>query len=70
MKWQNLKQNKCPKCNKTFGTAAFSQQLGFIICSCGFKISNKRFSEIVNSQVTSDLEKKWDAEQEGGEDNV
>ena len=55
MKWYNLKVNKCPQCNKTFLSSSFSKRLGYIVCLCGFTISNKRFSEIVNSQVKQDL---------------
>lgn len=46
MKWCNLKQNKCPKCNKTFNN--FSET--FIKCPCGFTISLKKFNEIVSDQ--------------------
>lgn len=46
MRWYNLKQNKCPQCNKTF----FDFQPTFIKCPCGFSISLKRFNEIVNDQ--------------------
>jgi len=62
MKWKNLKENKCPQCDKSFGYKAFSQRLGYIVCDCGFKISNKRFSEIVNSQVNQDIEKELENE--------
>lgn len=68
MEWYKLKSNMCPKCGKAFNYASFKP--GFIICSinhCNFKISTKRFSEIVNSQITQDLERKWETEQEGGE---
>lgn len=72
MKWKNLKQNKCPKCDKAFGLPAFALK-GYIQCSkgCGFIIREKRYSEIVNSQINAALEQKWDDEEEswmkGGE---
>lgn len=47
MKWNNLKENRCPQCNKTFKT--FTPKL--IKCSCNFIISVKRFNEIVNEQL-------------------
>lgn len=62
MKWSNLKLNKCPKCDKEFGFQAFSAKKGFIICACGFGISESRFGEIVHSQVTQQLQDKWDGE--------
>lgn len=51
MNWSKLKNNACPKCEKAFKDVAFSRRLGYIVCDCGFTISNRRFSEIVNSQV-------------------
>lgn len=58
MNWNNLKKNKCPKCSKDFGFRAFSKP-DIIECPsgvCNFSISHKRFSEIVNSQVSQDLD--------------
>lgn len=58
MKWFNLKKNKCPSCNADFGFFAF-QEPGYVVCSkskCDFRISHKRYTEIVNSQVTKDIE--------------
>lgn len=69
MTWKNLKENKCPKCDGDFGYLAFSEP-SYINCpkkGCGFRISHKRYTEIVNSQVNQDLQDKWDAQQEGGE---
>jgi len=67
MKWINLKQNKCPSCDKPFGALAFSKP-NYVNCPyCDFLISHKRYQEIVNSQVTASLERKWEAEQEGDE---
>lgn len=62
MIWQNLKLNKCPNCGKDFGkSAGFSAIM--IECSCGFKIGFKRMEQIISSQITKDLEEKWDQEQ-------
>lgn len=61
MKWSNLKQNLCPQCDKKFSYGSF-QRAGYIECDCGFAIREKRYSEIVNSQITQDLEDKWDSE--------
>ena len=64
MKWSNLKINKCPQCDKPFDAMSFSST-GRISCfNCHYIISQKRFSEIVNSQIMANLERKWDEEQE------
>lgn len=55
MKWNNLKRNKCPQCNKDLITGMESTTGGLIYCGCGFKISPKRMSEIVTSQVNRDI---------------
>ena len=47
MKWYNLKQNKCPQCDKEFSNFEGT----YIKCGCGFIISLKRFNEIVSDQV-------------------
>ena len=64
MNWQNLKVNKCPSCNKKFGYSSFTKTKGYIICDCGFSIREKRYSEIVNSQVTKELPSMQDDEDE------
>jgi len=63
MKWFNLKNNKCPQCNKDF----FDFKPTFIKCPCGFVISNKRFNEIVNDQVTGTIN-RWQEEQNNQEE--
>lgn len=61
MKWKNLKENKCPKCDK--GIAGYHFFPGEIMKHpCGFTIRVKRWSEIVNSQVNEALERKLDEE--------
>jgi hypothetical protein len=64
MKWVNLKQNKCPKCDADLATAYIPDRRMFE-CSCGFKIREIRFSQIVSSQITTALEKSLDKEYEG-----
>lgn len=61
MKWANLKNNKCPKCN-----ASLSFQGKIIVCSkeCGFKIREERMSEIVSSQVSGRIEREHETNQE------
>lgn len=58
MKWHNLKNNKCPKCNKD---CAITQPFNFVPATqmlehkCGFKISMQRYKEIVSGMVSVDL---------------
>lgn len=44
MRWINLKTNKCPKCS-----VELSFENKFIVCSCGFKITENRMTEILNN---------------------
>lgn len=68
MKWSNLKQNKCPKCDKSIYGAGVKDTGQMIIHPCGFYISYKRFSKIVNTQINQDIEDKLDEEfMKGGE---
>lgn len=50
MDWSNLTINKCPKCSKDLAEAKFPDaHLNTFECSCGFRISEKRYKEIVTS---------------------
>lgn len=62
MKWYNLKQNKCPQCNKDF----FDFKPTFIKCPCGFTISLKRFNEIVSEQNNRTVS-RWQEEEHNQE---
>lgn len=57
MNWRALKNNRCPKCNKDLATAEACQTTTGpgIKHSCGFVISNKKFSEIVADRVAKNL---------------
>lgn len=57
MKWINLKNNKCPQCNKDFmmGLVSFHKETGLMIHKCGFKISEQRYKEIVSGMVENSL---------------
>lgn len=60
MKWQNLKNNKCPQCNKDFMVGLnveSNMQPAIFTHKCGFKISEQRYKEIVSDMVTKGLEK-------------
>lgn len=61
MKWSNLKKNKCPKCDKDFTWGSFENP-SIIICGCGFAIREKRFSEIVSSQINQNIEDRLNEE--------
>lgn len=57
MNWQNLRKNKCPKCNKDFAKSLETYG-GVYFHGCGFKISEEKFKEIVSSQNTKAVEKQ------------
>lgn len=59
MKWSNLKKNRCPKCDTDFSPSDFLQP-GMITCDCGFKISTKRYSEIIEDMVNSKIEREYE----------
>jgi len=61
MKWNNLKQNKCPKCSKDL---ARHDDLHVYCGNCDFLISNKRFKEIITSQVERTIENHYRPEDE------
>jgi hypothetical protein len=55
MNWNNLNKNKCPKCAKDLsGTLNVNTEM--FECSCGFKISSKRFQEIVTNKNKQKVE--------------
>lgn len=70
MKWSNLKINKCPQCDKDFmlglttipNPDPIKGQL--LLHKCGFKISERRYTQIVSSQITAGLEKELEGEYE------
>lgn len=61
MNWSNLRENRCPKCGKNL---TFDLNIGFglVFCknlACSFKITPKKFNEIVNSPVRYKSEKHY-----------
>lgn len=62
MKWENLRKNKCPQCNKDFmkgllvsesqslvkskGVDCYNHNTSIFIHKCGFKISQNKFKEL------------------------
>jgi hypothetical protein len=67
MKWSNLKKNACPKCDKDWAydiVEAIISGVSYLKHGCGFMIRQARYSQIVNSQVTTDLERKLQQEQD------
>lgn len=74
MKWSNLKINKCPQCGEDWAFSLkavedINKQLNefnakdvMLSHGCGFKIREIRYSQIVNSQITQDLEDKLNKE--------
>lgn len=66
MKWSNLKINKCPQCDKPIASIHFYPR-EIVKHPCGFTIRVKRWSEILNSQITTELEERLNNELKGGE---
>jgi len=68
MKWFNLQSNKCPKCDKDLvgGSRQYFNEQGqkIIEHKCGFKISERKYAQIVSSQINRDLEEKLTQEYE------
>jgi len=55
MNWNNLKYNKCPKCNGDF-TFNLTAVGGMMIHNqCGFRIRESRYQEIVTSMNADDI---------------
>lgn len=52
MKWSNLKNGKCPKCNNFLAKNEF-----LFICSklCNFKISENKYEEIIENLLDKKL---------------
>lgn len=55
MKWRNLKENKCPKCNADLANAHYNEIKEIISCACGFAITKGKMTEIVSDQVRKSL---------------
>lgn len=59
MNWPNLKKNICPQCNKDFikGLSVESNmQPTTLTHSCGFRIREQRYKEIVAGMVEKGLQ--------------
>jgi len=67
MKWNNLKSNKCPQCGKAFSLNNVYTATQLIVCPCGFRISFKRFKEIVNNKVIKQIEEHYRPEDENSD---
>lgn len=52
MKWNNLKNNKCPNCNEVLMEKPVNR---FHYCVCGFTMSEQRFNEVLNSLYKKEL---------------
>ena len=56
--WENLRRNKCPKCSKDLAKSINIKTMIFE-CPCGFKISQKRYKEIVTNTFKPRFEKHY-----------
>lgn len=67
MIWRNLKVNKCPNCDRDFTVGLKTEENSkgkVLVHRCGFAISERKYTMIVANQVDSDLERRWDEENE------
>ena len=56
MKWQNLKDNKCPKCSEKLNITEKPAD-GLITCSaCEFRISHTKYLDIKTDMAIKGLE--------------
>lgn len=56
MKWENLKNNKCPKCNRDIVTGLTVDPVkNMLKHKCGFQISEAKFKELCQGMVESNL---------------
>ena len=49
MNWDNLRDNKCPKCGRRLSPQLVFGMFRCIDGACNFMITPKKFTEIVNS---------------------
>ena len=56
MNWQNLKKNRCPKCNGDFMKTMVGGIPGLIVCSCGFRIRSEKYKAIVADEIVKGLQ--------------
>lgn len=47
MNWNRLMENRCPTC----GHNLLYDPADYFRCSCGFKVSSRRFKQIVANQI-------------------
>lgn len=59
MDWNKLKRNRCPQCGKDLANAKFEKSKNsdslLLICACGFKITDRRMSEIVADKIVTEI---------------
>ena len=56
MQWDRLKKNLCPQCGRSL-IDQYDPSIQMFKCICGFMIGAKRFKDIVNKQITEELNK-------------
>ncbi len=61
LKWRNLKENKCPKCDEDLAPV-YDESTDMFVSKCGFKITQTKFLSITRNMITQELEDKWNKE--------
>lgn len=67
LKWFNLKNNKCPECNKDFTRNLTTYPLEgnqMLAHDCGFKITEQRYKEIVSGMIEKSIDTTKDCLEE------
>lgn len=66
MKWDNLKNNKCPSCGCDWAKTGFIETAKALdgsgitlVCRCKFKISEKRMNEIISKGINKEIEDEY-----------
>lgn len=62
MKWNNLIENKCPRCAKRLG---HNLNTATLVCRCSFKITEEKFSKIcMDINNNRNVKKNYDNQEE------
>lgn len=74
VKWKNLLQNRCPKCNKDTALAhpyRYLLESDTYVHACGFRITQELYKVIMSQRMTATLQAQLSASQyEGTDDNA
>lgn len=70
MNWNNLKSNKCPKCDSDLSDKFVETRHKsdcYFKCICGFTISSRKFKELISRTYKPKFEQPYRPEDENPE---